>query len=148
MGFIDTIFFDIGETLASPVIDDDDRLLSVTPLPGARDTLARLRDAGYRLGIISNTGTETSDTMRQSLTKGLLFEFFAAEPQLLIYSSEVHLLKDSPEIFRLACQRAERAATPQRCMFVGENTSERKFAAEAGMAVAATPAEAVHSVCA
>jgi len=78
MGFVDTIFFDIGDTLVNPVFDAADRLVSLEPLPGARDALTRLRDAGCRLGIISNTGTETSDTMQQALTKGLLFAFFAA----------------------------------------------------------------------
>ena len=73
---------------------------------------------------------------QQALAAAGLFQFL--EPVLLIYSSEVHLTKDSPQIFRLACQRAERE--PRHCMFVGEDESERAFASLAGLQVAASPA--------
>ena len=55
-------------------------------------------------------------------------------------------MKDSPEIFRLACARAESQAEPERCLFVGENATERAFAASAGLQVAGSPAEAVEAV--
>src|SRR5262249_14405231 len=91
------------------------------------------------LGLISNTGEETGATIRKALTEAGLFSFFAGEPELLIYSSEVHMEKDSPEIFRLACRRAGLDARPERCLFVGDDERERQFASEAGMQVAGGP---------
>ena len=131
------IFFDIGDTLAAARVNNAGRLVSLEPLPGVLDALRRLRDAGYRLGIISNTGEETTATLRLALTTAGLYGFFEPEPALLIYSSEVQLTKNSPQIFRLACKRA--GVQPEHCTFVGEDLGERAFAAEAGLQVAASP---------
>lgn len=140
MDQIRTIFFDIGDTLASAHISPAGKLVSLTPLAGVVEALARLREAGFMLGIISNTGTETAKAMRQVLTDAGLHAFFSKN--LLIYSSVVGLEKNSPEIFRLACKRAGLEASPQQCLFVGENSSERAFASQAGMEVAASVAAA------
>jgi FMN phosphatase YigB (HAD superfamily) len=141
MSSIEVIFFDIGDTLAVARLNNAGRLVSLEPLPGVLDKLRRLQDAGYRLGIISNTGEETTATMRQALTMAGFYRFFEADPALLIYSSEVHLTKNSPQIFRLACERAK--VPPEQCMFVGEDERERDCAIEAGLQVAASP-DAVH----
>ncbi|MEA2904340.1 MAG: hypothetical protein QOI12_1727 [Alphaproteobacteria bacterium] len=146
MAGIEVIFFDIGQTLAAAHLNAAGRLDSLEPLPGVLDVLGRLRDAGYRLGIISNTGEETSEIMRHALTNAGLYPFFASESRLLIYSSEVHMTKNSPDIFRLACKRAGRDLQPQRCLFVGEDESERKFASKAGLQVAATPSDAAQEL--
>jgi FMN phosphatase YigB (HAD superfamily) len=143
---VDVVFFDIGQTLATARLTPERRLAALEPLPGVLQDLARLQDAGLRLGIISNTGEETAQTMRRALVEAGLFRFFENEPQLLIYSSEVHLLKDSPEIFRLACRRADREAEPRRCMFVGEDADEREFATAAGLQVSVSPAAAVQAL--
>ena len=90
------IFFDIGDTLAAARVNNAGRLVSLEPLPGVLDALRRLRDAGYRLGIISNTGEETTATLRLALTTAGLYGFFEPEPALLIYSSEVQLTKIHP----------------------------------------------------
>jgi leucyl aminopeptidase len=134
------IFFDIGDTLATASQDAAGRLV-LNVLPGVPDILDRLQRAGLRLGLISNTGTETTETMRRALTDADLYSYFEAEPQLMIFSSVVNMKKDSPEIFRLACERAGYADSPEHCVFVGESASERAFALEAGLRVAATPAE-------
>jgi HAD superfamily hydrolase (TIGR01549 family) len=137
MSRVEVIFFDIGDTLAVARMNNEGRLAALDPLPGALDALRRLQRAGYRLGIISNTGEETTATMQPALTKAGFYSFFEANPALLIYSSEVHLTKNSPEIFRLACKRA--GVSPEHCMFVGEDKHERDFATEAGLQVAASP---------
>lgn len=142
IGETEVVFFDIGDTLATAAGVDPQGHVILRPLPGVLDILQRLQDASLRLGLISNTGDETAASMQRALTDAGLFEFFAAEPQLLIYSSVVHMKKDSPEIFRLACARAGLGDNPERCMFVGENSAERAFAMEAGLEVAATPAGA------
>ena len=142
MDGLQVVFFDIGDTLAVAHLAAG-RLVSLDPMPGVVQALADLREAGYRLGIISNTGQETADSMRRTLTEAGLFGFFSGEPALLLYSSVVHMTKDSPEIFRLACGRAGLADAPRRCMFVGDDEQERGFAAAAGLAVAATVRDAV-----
>jgi bacterial leucyl aminopeptidase len=139
MNNVKAVFFDIGDTLAVARPGTTQRL-ELDPLPGARDVLRRLNAAGLRLGVISNTGSETVESMHEALDAAGLYEFF--EPQLLIYSSVVHLKKDSPEIFRLACGRVGFGDEPRRCMFVGESPRERNFAAQAGLHVAETPAKA------
>jgi bacterial leucyl aminopeptidase len=136
MSNIQVIFFDIGNTLAVARVNSAGRLVSLEPLPGAIDALRRFKHAGYRLGIISNTGDETSATLQKVMTAGGLYSFFEPAPELLIYSSDVHLTKNSPEIFLLASERA--AAPPAHCLFVGEDQRERDFAAEAGLRVAAS----------
>jgi bacterial leucyl aminopeptidase len=138
MKAVKVVFFDIGDTLA---VARPGSPLELDPLPGAADVLRRLSVAGLRLGIISNTGSETVETMRRALVGAGLYEFF--EPQLLIYSSVVQLKKDSPEIFKLSCGRAGFGNEPQRCMFVGESPAERSFAAQAGLRVAESPTKAV-----
>jgi FMN phosphatase YigB (HAD superfamily) len=137
---IEVVFFDIGDTLATASNDATGQLV-LNVLPGVPEILDQLQQAGLRLGLISNTGSETTETMRRALADANLYPYFAAEPQLLIYSSVVHMKKDSPEIFRLACEQAGLADTPERCVFVGESATERTFAFQAGLRVAATPAE-------
>ena len=75
--------------------------------------------------------------MQQALTTAGFYPFFDADPALLIFSSEVHLTKNSPQIFRLACERAR--VPPEHCLFVGDYERERDFATEAGLQVAASP---------
>lgn len=142
---VQVVFFDIGDTLANADPNSPDRLV-LKPLPGVPQVLRRLQGKGMRLGIISNTGQETTETMQRALTDAGLYPFFASEPRLLIYSSVVHLKKDSPKIFRLACKEAGFENELERCMFVGESPSERAFAGEAGLMVAASPQEAVEAL--
>ena len=139
MADVRVIFFDIGDTLAAA--DFATGRLVLRPLPGVLQVLRRLQDSALRLGLISHTDGETTETMRRALTDAQLYSLFAAEPQLLIYSAEVHMRKDSPRIFQLACERVGLKAEPGRCLFVGENPSERGFASEAGLKVAASPKE-------
>ncbi|MFH1024081.1 MAG: HAD family hydrolase [Planctomycetota bacterium] len=86
--------------------------------------LGRLREAGYRLGLLSNVGTDEIAAWPRSPLRGC---FDAA-----VFSCEVHLKKPDPAIFRLAAERL--GVTPTRCCFVGDGTShEHRGAREAGM---------------
>lgn len=74
--------------------------------PGARRALARLREHGVRLGVISNTGP----LRREALVRGHLppdFPLAAFDPELVLLSSEVGWSKPSPILFRLARLRAQ-----------------------------------------
>lgn len=133
-----TVFFDIGDTLGSPLISPPPfRLEGLDVYPFVKGVLEELRSVGARLGIISNTGNETSASMERVLREAGLFDFF--DPDLLIYSSVVGLEKNSPAIFQLASQRAGHAASPNKCLFVGEDRRERQYALQAGFKVSPHP---------
>lgn len=75
------------------------------------ETMERLREAGYRLGIVSNFAPTLSDILRH---KGLLHYF-----QPVIVSTEVGLEKPNPDIFRLALERLE--LPPEAVLYVGDH---------------------------
>ena len=132
------VFFDIGDTLgASRLSPPPYRLEGLDVYPYVRSVLQHLKDNNVRMGIISNTGNETADEVNKVLGEAEILHFF--EPNLLIYSSVVGLKKDSPEIFRLAAERADLSATSEQCLFVGEDSQERSYAIAAGWRVAPHP---------
>jgi hypothetical protein len=94
--------------------------------------LQELSDNGVRLGIVSNIGQETDEDVRRVLEEGQIYDFF--DSRLLVYGT-----KDSSEIFRRAAEQAGHSATPERCLYVGENREERGYALEAGFRVAPHP---------
>jgi bacterial leucyl aminopeptidase len=135
---IGSIFFDVGDTLATASFPTGGSNLVLTVLPGVIAVLKKLRDRSIRLGVISNTPDNfTTAMMAQSLKNAGLFDFFL--PELLIYSSVVGLKKDSVMIFCFAADRAGFANDRNKCIFVGENITERNFAKEAGFSVFETP---------
>ena len=128
---IGSIFFDIGDTLATASFLAGGSNLVLTVLPGVITVLKKLRDRSIRLGVISNTPDSfTTSMMAQSLQNAGLLEFFL--PELLIYSSVIGLKKDSVMIFCFAADRAGFAHDRNKCIFVGENMIERQFAKESG----------------
>ena len=132
------VFFDIGNTLGLPIISPPpERLEGLEIYPYIPHVLKKLKDNKIRLGIISNTNNETADDMNKVLEEAGIFHFF--EPELLIYSSVVGLNKNSPEIFNLAAEEAENSESPERCLFVGEDNTERSYAMEAGWCVSPAP---------
>jgi beta-phosphoglucomutase-like phosphatase (HAD superfamily) len=135
------VFFDLGDTLAKAVVSPTThRLNRLEVLPGVLEVLQALRAAQVRLGLISNTGDEPQANLAHVLQQSGLAPFFP-EAQLLLYSSVTGLKKDSPAVFKEAAKRAGNAATPSRCLYVGENPQERAFAAAAGWRVVAGPQE-------
>ncbi|TBR59206.1 hypothetical protein B4U84_25585 [Westiellopsis prolifica IICB1] len=132
------VFFDIGDTLGTPKISPPpSRLEGLDIYPYIPNVLQRLKDNGVKIGIISNTGNETEHDMRRVLEEAKIYSFF--EPNLLIYSSVVGVRKPSPEIFRLAAERAGYAEKPKNCLFVGEDSKERKAAHDVGWRVTPHP---------
>jgi hypothetical protein len=132
------VFFDIGGTLGSPKISPPPyRLVALDVYPYVPGVLKQLLKNKVRIGIISNTGSETTEDMRRVLEKSKIYQFF--EPTLLIYSSVVGKKKDSPEIFKLAASISGHSGAPERCLFVGEDSRERSYAMEAGFRVAPHP---------
>jgi FMN phosphatase YigB (HAD superfamily) len=135
------VFFDIGDTLASPVVTGG-QLTGLRPYPFVRDVLQQMEGVTHSLGLISNTGTETAQSLRDLLEDADLLGFFRDE--LLLFSSVEGLDKSNPAFFELA---AERAGVPAaRCLFVGESEAERAVAQAVGFTVSPHPLHALHLV--
>ena len=91
---------------------------------GARDTLARLRERGFKLGLISVCSEEVPAAWPESELAGL----FDAET----FSSDTGLIKPEPEIY-LSTARAL-GVDPADAMFIGDGANdELGGAARVGM---------------
>jgi len=135
------VFFDIGDTLASPVVTAG-RLTGLRPYPLVPDVLQQMEGADLALGLISNTGTETAQSMRDLLEDADLLPFFRDD--LLLFSSVEGLDKSDPAFFELARERAGVPAA--RCLFVGESEAERAVAKAVGFRVSPHPLHALDLV--
>ena len=123
------VLFDLGDTLVIPRLSEDGSLLGLDVLPFVPDVLAKLKrtntnDAVLRLGVISNTKTETLSEMRLVMAEAGLLDFF--DPALLPFSSVEGVDKGQQQFFELASQRA---GVPEHCVYVGEDDAERRVAA-------------------
>lgn len=130
-----TVFFDIGDTLASAVLQGSPQRLTLEVYPYVPGILRQLRDDGVPLGLISNIGPVTPENIAevtQALDDAHLAEYFP-EP-LRIYGR-----KDSTAIFLQAAASAGHADHPERCIFTGEDSTERSLALAAGMKVCSHP---------
>ena len=85
--------------------------------PGAAETLAALRERGYRIGLISNTIWPAELHLEDLEQIGVL-------PLIdhLTFSGELGMWKPSPQIFQHALQAL--GATPGEAIFVGDNPRE------------------------
>jgi FMN phosphatase YigB (HAD superfamily) len=134
------VFFDLGDTLASGVFEQG-HLARLDVYPFVPEILARLRSDGARLGLISNTD-ETAATMNKLLDASGLASLVDAG--LCLFSSVEGMDKSEPAFFVLARDRAGLPAA--RCVFVGEDSDERRTAASVGFRVSPHPLHALHLV--
>jgi FMN phosphatase YigB (HAD superfamily) len=138
------IFFDIGDTLASPVVVGGE-LSGLEVYPFVPDVMARFRASGgdqlsVALGLISNTGDATAEMMNDLLAESGLQTL--VDSDLCLFSSVEGLDKADPAFFALARDRA-RVPTGS-CVFVGEDAGERAVAASVGLRVSPHPLHALH----
>jgi bacterial leucyl aminopeptidase len=132
------IFFDLGDTLGQAVLSPPPvHLVDFDVFPFVGDLLTRLRARGLRLGIISNTGSDSGAQVDGILARAGILDHF--DPALRIYSQDIGLKKDSPQIFLEAAARAGEEHEPASCLFVGEDVAERAHAAAAGLQVCPHP---------
>jgi bacterial leucyl aminopeptidase len=132
------IFFDLGDTLGQAVLSPPPvHLLEFDVFPFVGALLTRLRPRGLRLGIISNTGNDPGAHVDSVLANAAILDHF--DPALRIYSQDIGLKKDSPQIFLAAAVRAGEEHDPASCLFVGEDVAERTHAAAAGLRVCPHP---------
>jgi FMN phosphatase YigB (HAD superfamily) len=123
------LFFDIGNTLAVPRLKDG-ALVGLEVFPFVPEILSQLREH-CRLGILSNTGDETLDTMNRVLSESGIAQYF--DKVLQLFSSVEGIDKTQVEFFERAVKRS--ATVASRCVYVSEDDAERATARKAGMQV-------------
>lgn len=94
-----------GVLVAPPVVQDD-----------AVPMLACLREAGLRLGVVSNTGSAPGSVLRELLDRLGLLSFL--DEEALAFSDEVGLCKPDPAIFHTALGHI--GVRPEHAFFVGD----------------------------
>jgi FMN phosphatase YigB (HAD superfamily) len=140
------VFFDIGDTLASAVVESG-RVVRLDVFPFVPEVLARLRAAGgdhasVRIGLLSNTGDATAAALDALLADAGLRPHLDAD--LCLFSSVEGLDKSQPAFFTRGQDRSGLPA--RRCLFVGEDERERHVAESAGFLTSPHPLHAVHAV--
>jgi putative hydrolase of the HAD superfamily len=86
----------------------------VRPLPGAPDTLARLRDRGVRCGLVCDTGLTPGRVVRRHLERAGILEHLES----LAFSDEVGVPKPDPRIFQAALTPL--GVEPARSVHIGD----------------------------
>src|SRR5262244_1213160 len=104
-------------------LDELTRLIEISgvglgerPVDGAREVVEKLRGAGVKLGVISDTGFSPGRVLRGFLARaGLLHRF---ERAALTFSDEVGVPKPNPRIFRAALDAL--GVEPRQAVHVGD----------------------------
>jgi len=86
---------------------------SLAPKPDAIKTIERLKEAGYKIGLLSNCSIEIPILWPKTP--------FAALVDAAVFSSRERLKKPDPRIYHLACARL--GVAPESCLYIadGEN---------------------------
>ena len=96
----------------------------LTPEPSTLEALDGLREAGYRIGLLTNCAAAVESAWADSA--------LAARFDATAFSSEVGFLKPHPETYRVACERL--GIAPGECLYVGDGgDNELTGAAAAGL---------------
>lgn len=111
----------IAESVAARLATEYEcRVNPVWPMPGLVETLARIRDAGLPMGIVSNAQFFTPLAVEQ-LT-GQTLRGLGFLPELCLWSYVHRLAKPGRELYRLAAQRlAERGVASSETLYVGND---------------------------
>ncbi len=98
--------------------------LVMTPQPEAGETLAALKEKGYRTGLISDCSHEIPVVWPETIFAPLIDE--------AVFSCVAGMRKPDPRIYRLATDKL--GVRPEDCLFVGDGGSqELSGAREVGM---------------
>jgi HAD superfamily hydrolase (TIGR01509 family) len=92
--------------------------------PAAVDVLARVKAAGTRLLLLSNTDPERFGFVRRRFPEVALFDGF-------VLSYDLKRLKPDPEIYRAAARAA--GCAPRECVFIDDMEENVAGAAAAGL---------------
>ena len=133
---ISVVFFDIGNTIADPILNQNGDFIGLKPYPLISETLQRLNTNKVRCGLITTTpAAETVASLSLKLKQaGLLLML---DSSLFLLTSVEGLTKKDKSIFLLAAQRANQPSS--HCVYVSESESERAVAQTAGLTVSFHP---------
>jgi putative hydrolase of the HAD superfamily len=92
---------------------------TLTPRPGALETLARLKNDGYKIGLLSNCSIEIPILWPETA----FADFFDSA----IFSSRERLKKPDPRIYQLACERL--GVPPETCLYIADGENHELAAA-------------------
>src|SRR6266511_2696167 len=97
---------------------------ALEPRSEAVATLARLKDDGYKMGLLSNCSVEIPIVWLETVFADLI--------DTAVFSCRARLMKPAPRIYHLACESL--GVMPERCLYVadGEN-HELAAAAKVGL---------------
>ena len=129
-GSLSVVFFDVGQTLGTVVIEAGTRRLHPFPSSAALlDTMGRV--LGLRIGIISNTPDGmTADDLQEMLAGAGLLTML--DDAAIITSGAAGFSKPDRRIYEFAS--AQVGVRIGKCLYVGENPGEVAGAQKAGMA--------------
>jgi len=97
---------------------------ALTPKNGAVDILKKLRELGYKIGLITNCSSEAPLLWNNTE----FFHLFEAT----IFSASVGLKKPDAQIYNLACEQL--GVEPTECLYIGDGDSnELSGASKLGM---------------
>ncbi|MFO7667668.1 MAG: HAD family hydrolase [Desulfobacterales bacterium] len=94
---------------------DRDALSRWAPYPDTVDTLVRLSDCGYRMGVVSNCGSIASCSVLEKFGLAVHFE-------IVLSRNDVEYLKPRPESLKLALKKL--CAPAGRSLFVGDSIND------------------------
>ena len=94
---------------------------AIVPEPDVLETLDRLKQRGYRLGLISDCGPSVPLLFPQSPLARFI--------DVPVFSCEERIKKPSSSIYQRICQRLE--IEPQECIYVGDGSSQELTGAAA-----------------
>lgn len=103
------------------------RRMLLSPLPGAPEALAELRESGYRIGLVSDCSPEVPLVWPETELAPLI--------DAPMFSCRAGFRKPDPRIYALACEGL--GVRPEECLYVGDGSGrELSGALAVGMRVA------------
>ncbi len=132
---IRVVFFDIGGTLGVVELDSSGAPTQFEAYPHIPQLVKDLKARGHRVGIISNTDDQAAPAEIDILSRSNIGQYL--DNDLLIYGSGIGFQKGPSEIFIQAGRAAN--VEMQQCLYVGDDSWERRNAAAVGMLVSPHP---------
>lgn len=104
------VLAEIEDAYCAGILSNPPMLLS-----GAKDALSDLKDRGYRLGLISNTGRTPGSMLRTVMRDMGIAEYF----DVMTFSNEILVRKPAESAFRLTLEKLKCA--PKASVHVGDD---------------------------
>jgi putative hydrolase of the HAD superfamily len=92
---------------------------ALEPRPEAVATLGRLKDDGYKIGLLSNCSVEIPIIWPETVFADLI--------ETAVFSCRARLMKPDPRIYQLACELL--GVMPERCLYVADGENHELAAA-------------------